>query len=153
MSHHHFWSIRQGAEELKHLNKLYCDRAYRRSIHFLFRWPAEGGVDHMQDASAWTEAWCFLWHMRVCRDVFCQPVIANAQKRMKLAQVCSFPINISVLNWVCSKLHPKLNKIDAGNFFTWRKAISHNGGHNWEVYLDGNASLFVNGSMSLSYII
>ena len=36
---------------------------------------------------------------------------------MKLAQVCSFLANTSVLNWVCSKLHPKLNKADIGTFY------------------------------------
>ena len=36
---------------------------------------------------------------------------------MKLAQVCPFPANISVLNWICSKLHLKLNKADIGTFY------------------------------------
>lgn len=39
-----------------------------------------------------------------------------AHFRIKLALVCSFTANISMLNYVCSKLHPKPNKADTGTF-------------------------------------
>ncbi len=54
-----------------------------------------------------------------------------AHFRIKLARVCSFTANISMLNYVCSKLHPKPNKADTGIFLrgaffsAWGKAMPH----------------------------